>query len=135
MALSQNRMILTGFNNQFADFMEDISSIFPNNAEISSARTSLLYLRKINPTVIISFWKGYIIPNYASQIEAGDCAFFLNKDYSMDVGQHYADSKSSELVDAINRFKSPLSQLSDLNKDKCIKYLQNLTKLAFLYDA
>ena len=127
MALSQNRMVLSGFNNQFADFMEDISSIFPNNSDIASAKTSLLYLRKINPTVIISFWKGYIIPNYVVQIEAGDCAFFLNKDYSMDVGQHYVDSKSSELVDAINRFKAPLSQLSDPNKDKCIKYLQNLT--------
>lgn len=137
MALSQNRLVLSGFNTQFSDFMEDISAIFPNNPEIISAKTSLIYLRKINPTVIIGFWRGYIIPRYAAKIAEGDCDFFLNKDYGMDVGENYGegDSRSNELVDAINRFKSPLSQLSDSNKEKCIKYLQNLTQLAFLYES
>jgi hypothetical protein len=134
MSLSQNRMVLSGFNNQFAEFLEDISFIFPNNTEINSAKTSLLYLRKINPTVIIGFWRGYIIPRYAAQIEVGDCDFFLKKDYSIDVDQHCDDSKSSEIVNAINRFKGPLSELSPSNMDKCIKYLQNLTKLAMLYE-
>lgn len=132
--MASNRLVLSGFNDQFSDFVEDILTIFPNNKDILTAKTSIAYLRKLNPTIIIGFWKGYIIPRYSQQIEAGDCAFFLNKDYSIDVDTHSDGSKSSEILNAINRIRSPLSNLSTENLSKCIQYLQNLTKLAMLYD-
>jgi len=132
--MASNRLILSGFNDQFSDFVEDILTIFPDNKDILTAKTSISYLRKLNPTIIIGFWKGYIIPRYAQQIEAGDCAFFLNKDYSIDVDTHSDGSKSSDILNAINRIRAPLSNLSTENLSKCIQYLQNLTKLAMLYE-
>lgn len=134
MSSSQNNLILSGFNNQFSDFMEDIHAIFPDNKDVISAKTSLGYLRKLNPKLILGFWKGYIVPRYQGEIEAGDCKFFLQKDYSLDVGSLTDGSSASDIIVAIDRIRSPLSQLSDANLDKCIQYLQNLTKLALLYE-
>ena len=132
---SQNRLVLAGFNNQFAEFIEDILVIFPDNRDVIAAKNSLGYLRKMNPVIIISFWKGYIIPRYAQQIEQGDCDFFLKKDYSLDVGSVSADnSSSSDIIAAIDRIRTPLSELSQANLDKCVQYLQNLTKLAIVYE-
>jgi len=132
---AHNRLVLAGFNNQFAEFIEDILVIFPDNRDVIAAKNSLGYLRKMNPVIIISFWKGYIIPRYAQQIEQGDCDFFLKKDYSLDVGSVSADnSSSSDIIAAIDRIRTPLSELSQANLDKCVQYLQNLTKLAIVYE-
>jgi hypothetical protein len=131
---SKNRLILSAFNDQFTEFIADLVSIFPGNKDIISAKTSLGYLRKANPVIIIGFWKGYIIPRYSLQIEQGDCDFFLKKDYSLDLDQLTDNATSSEIISAINRIRAPLSELSEANLDKCVKYLQNFTKLAMLYE-
>ena len=131
---SHNRLILSGFNNQFSEFIEDLLIIFPENKDIKSAKISLGYLRKMNPVIIIGFWKGYIIPQYHEQIEQGDCDFFIKKDYSLEVGQLADNGSSTEIISAINRIREPLSELSPTNMNKCVQYLQNLTKLAMLYE-
>jgi hypothetical protein len=131
---SKNRMVLSAFNDQFSEFVDDLLTIFPNNKDVLAAKTSLGYLRKLNPVIIISFWKGYIIPRYAAQIEEGDCDFFLKKDYSLDVGQLTDNATSSEIISAINRIRTPLSELSPTSLNMCVRYLQNFTKLAMLYE-
>jgi hypothetical protein len=131
---SKNRLILSAFNDQFTEFVDDLLTIFPGNKDISSAKTSLGYLRKMNPVIIIGFWKGYILPRYSLQIEEGDCDFFLKKDYSLDLDQFTDNATSSEIISAINRIRAPLSELSQPNLDKCVRYLQNFTKLAMLYE-
>jgi hypothetical protein len=131
--MSENSTIVSAFNNHFAEFVDDILTIFPDNRDILNAKTSLGLLRKANPKIIVTFWKNYIVANYRQQIEDGDCQFFLNKDYSIDINSTSSSKNSNELIDAINRFRGPLLQLSEENLNKCVKYLQNLTKLSLLY--
>ena len=131
--MSQKQLTLTGFNNHFSEFMDDISVSFPNNRDILSAKNSLITLRRMNPKIIITFWKNYIVYNYGEQIEKGDCDFFLKKDYSSDITNNEG-GENPELLTAINRFRKPLSELSSENLDKCVKYIQNLSKLSMLYE-
>jgi hypothetical protein len=131
--MSEKSTIISAFNNHFAEFVDDILTIFPDNRDILNAKTSLVLLRKANPKIIITFWKSYIVTNYRQQIEEGDCQFFLNKDYSIDIKSTSSSGNSSELIDAIDRFRGPLSELSEDNLNKCVGYLQNLTKLSQLY--
>lgn len=131
MSLSEKSKFLTAFNNHFSEFVDDIVTIFPDNRDVLNAKNSLGLLRKANPKIVIMFWKNYIVAKYRQEIEAGDCAFFLNKDYSLDIA---SNSGSSEIVTAIERFRGPLKELSEENLQKCVKYIQNLTKLSLLYE-
>ena len=127
--------MLSAFNNHFEEFVEDILSIFPGNRDILTAKNSMQTLRKMNPKIIISFWQSYIVATYGAQIIQGDCDFFLNKDYTLDINTHSdgGGTNSTQLINAIERLKKPLSELNQDQLDKCVKYIQNLSQLANLY--
>jgi hypothetical protein len=129
--MSNKSLILSGFNNHFSEFLDDVLRIFPNNKDILTAKKVLTTIRSMNPKLIITFWKNYIVSKYGDQIESGDCDYFLNKDYTADI----TDTQGSpELADAIERLRGPLSELNNENLAKCVQYLQNLSKLSMLYE-
>jgi hypothetical protein len=69
------------------------------------------------------------VGKYKSAIEAGDLDFFINKDYASDFMNA---NNSDKIIEAIDRFRQPIKNMSEQNKLKSIKYIQNLTKLASL---
>jgi hypothetical protein len=130
--MSQNSTYMTAFNNHFTEFVDDILLIFPDNRDILNAKNSLALLRKSNPKIIIKFWRNYIVQNYQAQIEAGDCDFFLKKDYRLDIENNSRGADG--IVEAIERFRTPLASLPEEELKKCVKYIQNLSKLSLLYE-
>ena len=126
---SQN--ILTAFNDHFVEFISDIQSVFPENVDVLTAKKSLIMIRKANPKIIIQIWKLNIVDNYKDRIEKGDISFFIEKDYSNDLSK--IDS-SDKIMEGIDRLRNPIRNMSEENRDKTIKYIQNLTKLCLLYD-
>lgn len=123
---------LAAFNNHFSEFIDDILSIFPDNRDVLNAKNSLVLLRKSNPKIVIKFWRNYIVRNYQAQIEAGDCDFFLKKDYRLDIESN--GGATDGMVEAIDRFRTPLATLPEEELQKCVKYIQNLSKLSVLYE-
>jgi hypothetical protein len=124
-------IILTTFNNHFAEFVDDVYSIFPTNVDVLTAKNSLLTIRKANPKIIIKIWKVYIGDKYSKEIEASDIRFFVNKDYLTDL----SDSQNSDkIMEGINRLRDPISQMGPENQAKTMQYIQNLTRLANLYE-
>lgn len=123
--------ILTAFNNHFLEFLTDIQGVFPNNVDILTAKNGLIAIRKTNPKLIIKYWYNYICIKYSEEIKNGDFTFFINKDYTEDLTD--ADS-SSKIIEAINRLKEPVTLMTTEDKDKVMKYVQNLSKLASLYE-
>lgn len=121
--------ILSAFNDHFFDFVNDVQSVFPDDADILSAKNALLLVRKANPKMIVKIWNAYIVGKYKSQIEAGNIDFFINKDYANDVA---SIANSDKIVEAINRLREPIRQMASDNQAKTMKYIQNLTKLAEL---
>jgi hypothetical protein len=127
---SNNSIILSTFNNQFIEFVEDIINLFPEDKDLLTAKNSLLLIRKANPKLIIKIWKTFIVDKYKSQIDAGDISFFVNKDYDNDLQNL---SNSDKIIEAINRLRKPIELMSSDNQAKTMKYIQNLTKLSGMF--
>ena len=123
--------ILSAFNDHFIEFISDIQSVFPNDHDVLMAKNSLIAIRKANPKMIIKIWNGLIVGKYKNEIEAGDLSFFINNDYSQDLAN---SNNSKQITDAIDRLRQPIKAMSADNQEKTIKYIQNLTKLATIYD-
>jgi hypothetical protein len=118
------------FNNHFSEFMDDLEFIFPNDVDILSAKNSIMLIRKSNPKLLIKIWKNYVVIPYKDQIDAGNFDFFIEKDYSQDLKK---TDNSNKIMQAIDKFREPIKSMSKENKEKTMKYVENLSKIANLY--
>ena len=121
--------ILTAFNDHFFEFLSDIQSVFPNDTDILTAKNALLAFRKANPKLIVRIWSLLVIGKYKKEVEDGNIDFFINNDYANDVSNA---SNSDKILEAIDRLRNPIKQMTAENQAKSMKYIQNLTKLAEL---
>uniref|UniRef100_A0A6C0JZM5 Uncharacterized protein n=1 Tax=viral metagenome TaxID=1070528 RepID=A0A6C0JZM5_9ZZZZ len=130
--MSDKKMILRTFNTHIFEFLDDIIRIFPDNLDIQTAKTSFLAIKQANPTIIIKTWVQYIYIPYKETIDSGNIEFFFNKDYSEDLA-YIANSK--EVLKIVDTLRGPVSNMSDQQKQFTMEYLQNLSKLSFMYSA
>ena len=86
----------------------------------------------MNPKMIIKIWSKFIVGKYKNEIESGNIDFFIYKDYSQDVEN--ADN-SGKIMESIDRLRTPIKNMNKENQDKTMKYIQNLTKLAAIYES
>ena len=121
--------ILTAFNDHFIDFVNDVQSVFPDDADILATKNALIAIRKANPKMIVKIWNAFIVSKYKAEIEAGNIDFFINKDYSQDIS---SASNSDKIMESIDRLRTPVKNMGPENQAKVMKYIQNLTKLAQL---
>ena len=119
--------LLTAFNDHFIEFVTDIQNVFPEDADILTAKNALITIRKANPKMIVKIWNAYIVGKYKPEIESGNIDFFINKDYSQDVS---GASNSDKIMESINRLREPIKHMTPESQAKTMKYIQNLTKLA-----
>ena len=130
--LKMANTILGAFNNHFLEFLDDVLNVFPENRDIQKARISLQTLCRMNPQLLITIWKTQINTKYQNQIMSNDINFFLSKDYQTDINDNTINNAST-ILSIIERMRAPIMEMSESNKQKSMKYLQNLTKLANMY--
>lgn len=119
---------MKAFLNQFTEFVEDIQGVFPDNADIDSAKTTLFIIKKTNPMILMNAWTTYIVEPYDDQIENGDIGFFLDKDYARDL-EHMGNA----VMQKVDTLRGPIRDMGTDNQTKSMKYIQNLSKLAKLH--
>lgn len=130
--MSDKSTILKTFNNHFFEFIQDIINLFPENTDLKSTKTVIELLKKANPTVIIKAWNKHVYEKYKDVINNGDISFFIDKDYKNDLANL---SNSSDIMQAIDKMREPVKNMSDENKAHSLKYIQNLCKLSNLYSS
>ena len=128
--MSQAQTLQKAFNDHFDEFMDDIVNIFPDDIDIRSSRNTIKMLRKANPKLLIQIWNTYVSSKYSTQIESGDISFFMDNDYTEDVGNM---ENSAQIMTAIDRLRNPIKAMSKDNQDKTMKYIQNLKKIGDMY--
>ena len=126
--MSDKSIVMKAFLNQFTDFVNDVQSVFPENADIESAKTALFLIKKTNPRILMNAWVTYIVGPYNDQIEKGDIGFFLEKDYTQDL-----EYMGNAVMQKVDTFRGPVREMGADNQAKSMKYIQNLTKLAKLH--
>lgn len=120
------------FNTLFFNFLDDISDIYPENPEITIARTSFETFKKFNPTIIIKVWYTYVYLPYIDVINTGNITFFFEKNYQDDL-KYLANSK--DIINVIDKIREPIRTMDDTNQQHSMKYIQNLSKLAASYNS
>jgi len=122
--------ILTIFNKQFIELIEDIGIIFPNDADLVKLKNFFILIKKSNPKIIITIFHKNVVEKYKKQILEGDISYFIEKDYSNDLK---SSNNSEQIIEAIDRLRDSIRIMNEKNKITTIKYLQNLCKLADTY--
>ena len=120
---------LSIFNEHFIEFISDIQNVFPNDIDILTAKNSLLAVRKANPKLLVRIWLKYVVTPYQSEIVAGNINFFIDKDYASDLSK---SGNQDKIMDTVDRLRAPVKQMSVVDQEKSMKYIQNLSKLALL---
>jgi hypothetical protein len=127
-AESDKYLILTAFNNQFFEFVDDVESVFYDDASIKKVKSALLLIRKMNPSMKI--WYKYITLPYETEIQNNNLNFFIEKDYKNDL--RYISS-AEDITRHIDVLRDPIRNMGTDNQNKSFKYIQNLCLLATLY--
>jgi hypothetical protein len=132
--MTSNSTILTAFNTQFFEFIDDVVKLFPEDKAITQCKQILTLAKKGNPKLIISYWFQYMTVPYFKQIMEGDISFFIEKNYKNDLGNVNKDTNENEqFIQEINRLREPVRKMDDKNKGICMKYIQNMAKLSQMY--
>lgn len=136
--MASNQQILKTFLDQFDQFLEDIVGVFPDDKELVSGKMYFEGLRKINPRVIITYWKYLVADKYDDNVETENIDFFINKNYHEDIETiakaRNWDGDYSYINNKIEAIRDQIVKLSDTNKRVTMKYIINLTRLSKLYN-
>ena len=124
--------VLKAFNNHLLEFVDDIINVFPHDSELKTTRIFMYGLTKAKPRNILKIWKAHIIAPYHKEIDNGDFNFFIEKDYTWDVGEG-VDGNKDEMLQSITKMQKKIRNMEEANKQNAMKYIQNLTKLCNLY--
>lgn len=126
--MADKSSLLKVFNNHLLEFIDDVITVFPENLDLKTGKTFIEGLKKVNPRQIINIWQTSIVIPYQKEIESGDQSFFLNKDYTNDLPQD-----GGKALKMLENMRSLLKLTSNKNKEKAMKYVQNLSKISKLY--
>jgi hypothetical protein len=128
--MTDKSSINKAFNTLIFNFLDDIISIYPDQPDISTAKTSLMTFKQMNPTIITKSWYKMVYLPYKDVIDAGDITFFFEKDYNTDL-QNVPNGK--EIMKVIDKIREPISQMDETNKGHCAEYIAKLSKLSQMY--
>ena len=129
---SDKSIILRAFNNMFFELIDDIISIYPDNVEMLTARESFSMIKKMNPTSIVKVWYSSVYSKYKTEIDEGNLAFFMEKDYSSDLNDSNVNN-SHNVLNMIDKVREPIKNMNAQNIAQVTKYIQGLSKLSSVY--
>jgi hypothetical protein len=118
---------ITIFNDHFSEFINDIQSVFPDDADILTAKNALMSIRKANPKLLPRIWIKYVAEPYKDRIISGDLNFFIEKDYANDLTK---TGNQDQIMESIDRLRNPVKLMNPANQQKTMKYIQNLCKIS-----
>jgi len=130
MDTSDKSLLLSAFNTQFFEFIDDIQYVFSDDSSIKKAKTALSIIKSVNNSLIIKIWHTYVCSQYETEINNNNIDFFIEKDYKKDF---IYVSGSDEIINHIDKLRDPVRNMSKENQEKSLKYIKNLCILSKLY--
>jgi hypothetical protein len=132
---NNNSLVLSTFLQQMDECIRDVIRVYPDicktDARFLKCKLYLETLKQTNPRLMVITWKSKINDKYRAQILAKDVNFFIQKDYQEDAEDYYDNTVES----AINDLRNIIRNMSETNIEIAMRYIQNLCKLADLYEA
>lgn len=123
------KVILDAFHNQLSEFITDVRTVFPDNADLASIQKLTKLMRKTNPKLMANQWYQHVAIPYATQIANRDVHFFIHKDYTNDINESGIDN-SEQIIRAIDDIRSMIHEMDEENMGKSMTYVQNISRLS-----
>ena len=127
---SDKSLLLSAFNTQFFEFIDDIQYVFSDDSSIKKAKSALSIIKSLNNSLIIKIWYTYVCLQYETEINNNNIDFFIEKDYKKDF---IYVSGSDEIINHIDKLRDPVRNMSKENQEKSLKYIKNLCILSKIY--
>lgn len=124
--------LIDTFNNHFIEFLSDVERVFPDNTDITLARKTILKSNVLLPKLLLKLFTEYFVNVYSEQIDAGDLDFFVLNDYREKHG--YKPDDDAWILNKIDCLREPIKNMKSDDKAKVVQYLQNLKKLAIMFN-
>ena len=117
------KIYLDAFYDQYEDFLQQLSTVFPEDPDWSRYRTGVAVVRRAHPSMLaVKTWE-YVSP-FQETIRTRDDSFFLGHDFSeMTGGQDF-------LNQTITKLKGMWQQMTPHNQSIVWDYITNITYLA-----
>lgn len=112
-------VLMTALYDQFISFTNELSQMYPEDADFPLFVTTLRLLKTSNPSLLAK----YIVENteqYEEQIMNKDDSFFLTHDFE----SHGVN------IDILSKLKDYFSTMDDTTREHSWKYCQNIIRLA-----
>jgi hypothetical protein len=126
------KQVLETFNTHFNAFLDDVCQVFPENGDIPLMKKAISILNMMSKKHLISTFKSSIVDPYSKEIKNGDISFFINKDYKSDL-ENGGFSTSNMIIDKIEQLKLLVKEMREVDQQKSLQYIQNLTELCNIY--
>jgi hypothetical protein len=126
------KQVLETFNKHFNEFLDDVCQVFPENGDIPLMKKAISILNMMSKKHLISTFKSSIVDPYSKEIKNGDISFFINKDYKSDL-ENGGFSTSNMIIDKIEQLKLLVKEMREVDQQKSLQYIQNLTELCNIY--
>lgn len=133
--MDRKKIIMKSCLDQIFQLFDDILLVIPNDSDILAAKVYVSGVKQANPKLILSSWYNTVTMKYKEQIDKGDFDFAINNDYNNDIQKHY-DQNSNDFKyfeKMIEKVRDVVKNLDDDNRQKLIKYVQNISNLTLLY--
>ena len=133
--MEKKRINMTSCLDQKTQLYDDILSETPNDSDIIAAKVYVTGVKQANPKLILNSWYNAVTLKYKVQIDNGDFDFAINNDYNSDIKSYYNQSSSDfkYFEKMIEKVRDIVKNLDDDNRQKLIKYVQNISNLTLLY--
>jgi hypothetical protein len=82
--------ILSKFNEQFVNFLQEMCNLFPEDKKLTSFLYSVELLKKTNPREIMNQFKTHVGP-FETQLLARDETFFINNTFNIQSSSAVSD--------------------------------------------
>jgi hypothetical protein len=115
-------MFMDAFYGQFADFLDQLTKVFPDDSDFPTFKTGLLLLQKTNPKIVPEQVVIHVLP-YESTIRTRDEKFFMDHGF-----EDY--TRNDTLGSLIMKMKTLWAGLSDNSKKVVWDYTTLLMDLA-----
>lgn len=123
--------MIKAFNLHFMELCKDIQKVYPDNKDIQKVVFGAEMLQKTKPRLFIEYWSMFSV-KYLNEINSGNIDFFIKHDYKEEIA-YSQTSSADKIAEYMDKFRGPIHDMGDENKSKCMKYIQNLTKMCQLY--
>lgn len=133
--MDRKKIIMKSCLDQIFQLFDDILLVIPNDSDILAAKVYVSGVKQANPKLILTSWYNTVTIKYKEQIDKGDFDFAINNDYNNDIQKHYDETSNDfkYFEKMIEKVRDVVKNLDDDNRQKLIKYVQNISNLTLLY--